>query len=160
MRCKGPLAVILIGAGLLLAAKPADAHHAFAATFDTSKPVTVKGVLTKVELINPHSWFWMDVTSPDGTVTNWGFEGGSPNSLIRHGVTKDTVPVGTVLIVQGYQSKAFEHKGVGVNMTFPDGRKFLFGGSAPGAEGQAAAPTKDEVVTPPSQGNSDNKDSK
>ena len=61
-------------------------------------------------------------------MVNWGFEGGSPNSLIRHGVTKDTIPVGTVLIVQGYQSKAFDHKGVGVNMTLADGRKFLFGG--------------------------------
>ena len=145
MQLKGTLAVILVGAGLLLAAKPAVAHHAFAATFDTSKPVTVKGAITKVELINPHSWFWMDVTQPDGTVVNWGFEGGSPNSLIRHGVTKDTIPVGTVLIVQGYQSKAFDHKGVGVNMTLADGRKFLFGGSAPGAESEAGLPTKGDA---------------
>ena len=148
MQLKRTLAVIAIGAGLLLAARPAVAHHAFAATFDTSKPVTVKGTITKVELINPHSWFWMDVKGADGTVVNWGFEGGSPNSLIRHGVTKDAIPVGTVLIVQGYQSKAFDNKGVGVNMTLPDGRKFLFGGSAPGAEGEAAVPTKDEVATP------------
>jgi hypothetical protein len=146
MQLKQTLAVIAIGAGLLLAARPAVAHHAFAATFDTSKPVTVKGTITKVELINPHSWFWMDVKGADGTVVNWGFEGGSPNSLIRHGVTKDAIPVGTVLIVQGYQSKAFDNKGVGVNMTLPDGRKFLFGGSAPGAEGEAAVPTKDEVA--------------
>jgi len=145
MRLKGTLTAILVGAALFLAVKPAVAHHAFAATFDTSKPVTVKGTITKVELINPHSWFWMDVTETDGTVVNWGFEGGSPNSLIRHGVTKDTIPVGTVLIVQGYQSKAFDHKGVGVNMTLADGRKFLFGGSAPGAESQAALPTKDDV---------------
>ena len=145
MQLKRTLAVILLGAGLFVAAKPAVAHHAFAATFDTSKPVTVKGSITKVELINPHSWFWMDVKQPDGTVVNWGFEGGSPNSLIRHGVTKDTIPAGTVLIVQGYQSKAFDHKGVGVNMTLEDGRKFLFGGSAPGAESEAAVPTKDEV---------------
>jgi hypothetical protein len=145
MKLKGTLTAILVGAALFLAAKPAVAHHAFAATFDTSKPVTVKGSITKVELINPHSWFWMDVTQPDGTVVNWGFEGGSPNSLIRHGVTKDTIPVGTVLIVQGYQSKAFDHKGVGVNMTLADGRKFLFGGSAPGAEAEAGLPNKDEA---------------
>ena len=145
MQLKGTLAAVLVGLGLFLAAKPAVAHHAFAATFDTSKPVTVKGAITKVELINPHSWFWMDVSQPDGTVVNWGFEGGSPNSLIRHGVTKDTIPVGTVLIVQGYQSKAFDHKGVGVNMTLADGRKFLFGGSAPGAESAAGLPTKDEA---------------
>ena len=104
------------------------------------------GVISKVELINPHSWFWLDVKNPDGTVTTWGFEGGSPNSLIRHGVTKNTIPVGTELIIQGYQSKAFATKGVGVNMTFPDGRKFLFGGSAPGAETEVGAPTKDEVA--------------
>ena len=142
------LTVLVVGVSLLLGAKPARAHHAFAATFDTSKPVSVKGVITKVELINPHSWFWLDVTQPDGTVVNWGFEGGSPNSLIRHGVTKDTIPVGTVLIVQGYQSKAFDHKGVGVNMTLADGRKFLFGGSAPGAEGAPAAPAKDDAEKP------------
>ena len=142
------LAVVAVGLGLVVTVAPVQAHHAFAATFDTSKPVVVRGVITKVELINPHSWFWLDVKNPDGTVENWGFEGGSPNSLIRHGVTKSTIPVGTELIVQGYQSKAFEHKGVGVNMTFPDGRKFLFGGSAPGAESEVGAPTKDEVVAP------------
>ena len=142
------LAVVAVGLGLAVTVAPVQAHHAFAATFDTSKPVVVRGVITKVELINPHSWFWLDVKNPDGSVDNWGFEGGSPNSLIRHGVTKSTIPVGTELIVQGYQSKAFEHKGVGVNMTFPDGRKFLFGGSAPGAESEVGAPTKDEVVAP------------
>jgi hypothetical protein len=148
MRVTLTLAVVVVGVSLLLGAVPAGAHHAFAATFDTGKPISVKGVITKVEFINPHSWFWVDVKNPDGTVENWGFEGGSPNSLIRHGVTKNTIPVGTELVIQGYQSKAFEHKGVGVNMTFPDGRKFLFGGSAPGAETEVATPTKDEVVTP------------
>jgi hypothetical protein len=148
MRAKLILAAAAVGLGLLISSVPLAAHHAFASTFDTSRPITVKGTITKIELINPHSWFYMDVTNPDGTVDNWGFEGGSPNSLIRHGVTKDTIPVGTVLIVQGYQSKAFPHKGVGVNMTFPDGRKFLFGGSAPGAEGDVATPNKDEVVAP------------
>jgi len=154
MRQTASWALAVLSVGLLFTAMPVDAHHAFASTFDTSKPITVKGVITKIELINPHSWFYLDVKNPDGTVDNWGFEGGSPNSLIRHGVTKSTIPVGTELIVQGYQSKAFPHKGVGVNMTFPDGRKFLFGGSAPGAEGDVATPTKDEIVTPPSQDSS------
>ena len=148
MRLKRALMIAVVGASLLLGTKPVVAHHAFAAAFDTKKPVNVKGVITKVELTNPHSWFWMDVTEPDGTVVNWGFEGGSPNYLIRHGVTKDTIPVGTVLIVQGYQSKAFEHKGVGVNMTLVDGRKFLFGGSAPGAEVEPATSTKDGAEQP------------
>ena len=157
MRVTVMLAVAVVGVGLLLPTVPVSAHHAFALTFDTSKPITVRGTITKIELINPHSWFWLDVKDPDGTVNNWGFEGGSPNSLIRHGVTKSTIPVGTELIVQGYQSKAFEHRGVGVNMTFPDGRKFLFGGSAPGAESDVATPTKDEIAPPPSQGSSEKK---
>jgi hypothetical protein len=135
------LAVLLVGIGLLLAAKPVGAHHAFAATFDNSKPIVLQGVVTKVEMMNPHSWFWLDVKEPDGTVVNWGFEGGSPNSLIRKGVTKETLPIGTEIIVNGYQAKSGEHKGVGVNMTFPDGRKLFFGGSAPGAETEVATPT-------------------
>jgi len=142
------LAVLVVGGGLALAAAPAGAHHAFAATYDTNKPVVVKGVITKVEFVNPHSWFWLDVKNPDGTVTNWGFEGGSPNSLFRNGLTKNSVPVGTELVIQGYQSKAFPTKGVGINMTFPDGRKFLFGGSAPGAGGEAAVPNKDDIAPP------------
>ena len=146
MRVALAIAMVAGGLGLLMTATPVEAHHAFAATFDTNKPVVVHCTITKVELINPHSWFWCDEKATDGSLVNWGFEGGSPNSLIRHGVTKNTIPVGTELIIQGYQSKAFEHKGVGVNMTFPDGRKFLFGGSAPGAEGGVAVPTKDEIA--------------
>jgi len=146
MRVALALAMLGVGLALVVTTVPVQAHHAFAATFDTSKPVVVHCVITKVELINPHSWFWCDQKAADGTVTNWGFEGGSPNSLIRHGVTKNTIPSGTELVIQGYQSKAFEHKGVGVNMTFPDGRKFLFGGSAPGAESEVATPTKDEIA--------------
>jgi len=138
---RATLAILVVGVGLLLAAVPVRAHHAFAATFDNTKPVVLQGVVTKVQLINPHSWFWLDVKQPDGTVVNWGFEGGSPNSLIRHGVTKETLPIGTEIVVNGYQAKSGENKGVGVNMTFPDGRKMFFGGSAPGAETEVALPT-------------------
>ena len=138
---RATLAVLVVGAGLLLSAVPVRAHHAFAAAFDNSKPIVLQGVVTKVELMNPHSWFWLDVKEPDGKVVNWGFEGGSPNSLIRKGVTKETLPVGTEIIVNGYRAKSGENKGVGVNMTFPDGRKMFFGGSAPGAQGPAATPT-------------------
>ena len=138
---RATLAILLVGVGLLLAAVPVRAHHAFAATFDNTKPIVLQGVVTKVQLINPHSWFWLDVKQPDGTVINWGFEGGSPNSLIRHGVTKETLPIGTEIVVNGYQAKSGENKGVGVNMTFPDGRKLFFGGSAPGSEAEVALPT-------------------
>ena len=139
---RATLAVLVVGVGLLLSAAPVRAHHAFAATFDNTKPIVLQGVVTKVQLINPHSWFWLDVKQPDGTIINWGFEGGSPNSLIRHGVTKETLPIGTEIVVNGYQAKSGENKGVGVNMTFPDGRKLFFGGSAPGAESQVAVPTQ------------------
>ena len=139
---RATLAVLVVGVGLLLSVAPVRAHHAFAATFDNTEPIVLQGVVTKVQLINPHSWFWLDVKQPDGTIINWGFEGGSPNSLIRHGVTKETLPIGTEIVVNGYQAKSGENKGVGVNMTFPDGRKLFFGGSAPGAEAPVAEPTQ------------------
>src|SRR6267143_914024 len=94
---------VVVGLGLLMAGVPVGAHHAFAATHDATKPLVLKGTVTKVELINPHSWFWLDVKMPDGTVVNWGFEGGSPNSLLKRGVTKNTLPVGTEIIVNAYQ---------------------------------------------------------
>jgi len=130
------IALITVVAGLILFLDmaPARAHHGFDSTFDSKRPLILKGVLTKVELMNPHSWFWLDVKSPDGTVVNWGFEGGSPNSLIRHGVTKNTLPVGTEIIVNGFQAKSGENKGVAATMTFADGRKIFLGGAAPGAE--------------------------
>lgn len=121
---------------------PVMAHHGFAATFDSSKPITVKGVITKVELMNPRSWLRIEVKNPDGTVATWGFEGGSPNSLIRHGVTKDSLPVGTEIVVTGYQAKSGETKGVAANMTFPDGRKLFFGGSMPDVDTDTKKPQK------------------
>jgi hypothetical protein len=127
---------------VLLEITPARAHHGFDSTFDAKKPIVVKGVLTKVELMNPHSWFWVDVTNSDGTVVNWGFEGGSPNSLIRHGVTKNSLPVGTEIIVNGYQAKSGENKGVAATMTFADGRKLFLGGAAPGSEPDSPEPPK------------------
>jgi hypothetical protein len=142
---RAALAIVVVSVGLALAAAPAGAHHAFAATYDTSKPVQIKGVITKIDFVNPHSWFWLDVKNSDGTVTNWGFEGGSPNSLFRNGVTKNSVPVGTELVIQGYQSKAFPNKGVGINITFPDGRKFLLGGATPGGDSAVAVPNKDDA---------------
>src|SRR6516225_2706282 len=103
MRTK--LAVVVAGAGLLAVAAPVWAHHAFAAEFDSTKPVKLRGKVTKVELINPHSWIHMDVVGPDGKVANWMVEGGSPNALIRRGFTKDALPVGTEIIADGYQAK-------------------------------------------------------
>ena len=118
-----------------LAAAPLWAHHAFSSEFDVAKPITLKGTLTKWEMINPHSWFHLDVKNPDGTVTQWMIEGGSPNTLIRLGVTKYTVKLGTELTIEGYQAKEASNKAVGRNFILADGSRYLFGGSAPGAGG-------------------------
>jgi hypothetical protein len=130
------LAVAIAGVALLLASAPAWAHHAFAQEFDEKKPVTLKGKVTKWEIINPHSWIHLDVKNPDGTVTNWMVEGGSPNNLFRLGFTKDSLPPGTEIVVDGYQAKDGAFRAVGKDLTFPDGKRLFMGGSAPGAHGE------------------------
>ena len=129
-----------VSSGLLLAAVPAWAHHAFAASYDADKPITIEGTVTKVMLINPHSFIFIDVKSPDGTVAHWEIEGGAPNSLFRHGLTRDSLPVGSAIKVFGYQAKTGETKGVGAFLTTPDGSKIFMGGSAPGANGTIDLP--------------------
>jgi len=136
------ISISLIGvivAGLLIAAVPVQAHHAFAAAFDENKPLNLQGTVTRVELVNPHAWIWMDVKGPDGKVVNWGIEGGPPTNLFRNGITKTSLPIGTEIKVFAYQAKNGESKGVGVFVEYLDGRKVFMGGSAQGANGQ---PTK------------------
>ena len=127
-------AVVVAGVGVLLAAAPVWAHHAFSAEFDVTKPVTLKGTLSKWEMINPHSWFHINVKDKSGKVTEWMIEGGSPNTLIRLGVTKYTVKVGTELTIEAYQAKEATNKAVGRNFVLPDGtRLFLsLGNAVPG----------------------------
>jgi len=126
---------VIVALGAWLVAAPLPAHHAFSSEFDITKPLKLQGTLTKWEMINPHSWFHIDVKNPDGAVVPWLIEGGSPNQLIRLGVTKNTLKVGTEFIIEGYQARDGTNKAVGRNFTLADGRSFLLGGSAPGAAG-------------------------
>src|SRR5579871_7063224 len=96
---------VVAGFACILGAAPAWAHHAFAAEFDAKRPVHLEGVLTKVELINPHAWIHVDVKGPDGKVTSWMVECGSPNTLYRRGFTKNSIPIGTQVVVDGYEAK-------------------------------------------------------
>ena len=129
-------ALVGVVVGLLLLAVPVKAHHSFAAAYDDKKPINLRGTVTKVELVNPHSWIWMDVKGADGTVVNWGIEGGPPTNLFRNGITKASLPIGTEIKLFGYQARSGESKGVGVFVEYLDGRKVFMGGSAPGANGQ------------------------
>ena len=124
---------LFVGGIALLGSVPAWAHHAFAQEFDEKRPIKLQGTVTKWEVINPHSWIHLDVKAPDGKVTSWMIEGGSPNALFRQGFTKDSLPPGSEIIVEGFQAKDGANRGVGSNITFKDGKKLFFGGSAPGA---------------------------
>jgi Family of unknown function (DUF6152) len=125
MRTK--LAMSIGAVSLVLAAAPLWAHHAFAAEFDANKTVKLEGTVTKMEWINPHAWIHMDVKGTDGAVVNWMVECGTPNTLFRKGLTKNSLPVGTELIVDGYQAKDGSTRANGRDVTFRDGRKVFIG---------------------------------
>jgi hypothetical protein len=141
MRTK--VAVLLAGLCLMLAAAvPLVAHHAFGAEFDANRPVLLKGKVTKVEWVNPHAWIHLRITKPDGTGEDWMVEGGTPNTLLRRGVTRDTLTVGTEIVVDGYQSKDRSNRANGRDVTFPDGRKLFMGSSGTGAPRDGRDPTE------------------
>ena len=114
---------------LLVMTVAASAHHAFSAEFDESRPVTLKGVVTEMEWVNPHSWIHIDVKGPDGKVESWMLEAGPPGALVRRGWSKASVPVGLEILVEGYQAKNGSLKANAKDVTLPDGRR-LFAGSA------------------------------
>jgi len=134
--------MMLVTATLLLAATaPLWAHHAFYAEFDNTKPLKLRGTVTKVELINPHSWFHINVKGDDGKVTAWMIEGGSPNALIRMGYTQQSLPIGTEIIVDAFQAKDGSNKACGVDLVnAADGKRLFLGGSAPGANNNSPEP--------------------
>jgi len=133
MRMNLYLAVLVV-ALLLAVSMPSIAHHAFGSEFDPNRPVLLKGKVVKVEWVNPHTWIHVEVTNPDGSREVWMIEGGSPNSLLRRGVTKDSLPVGTEIVVDGYQTRDHTlRRANGRNVTYPDGRKLNLGSSGPGA---------------------------
>ncbi len=116
---------------LLAAAVPTWAHHAFSSEFDAEQPVELRGTIARVEFINPHSWFHIDVTEDNGAVTRWMIEAGTPNALFRRGVTRNSLPVGTEILVDGFRARDGSNRANGRDMTFPDGQKiFLSGRSA------------------------------
>ena len=121
----GLLIVGFMGSGAAV-----DAHHAFAAEFDAKRPVHLKGILTGMEWVNPHSWLHVDVKNPDGTTESWMIEAGTPNSLFRRGITRQTLTVGVEIVIDGYQAKSGARRANGRDITFPDGRKFFLSSSS------------------------------
>ncbi len=145
------LLTLILGAtaALLVAALPAAAHHAFGAEFDANRPVLLKGKIVKVEWVNPHTWLHVEITKEDGSKEVWMVEGGSPNSLLRRGATKNSFPVGTEVVVDGYQARDHsELRANARNVTFTDGRKVFLGSTGTGAPPPESFP--EDKVKPPS----------
>ena len=126
--------------GILISSLQLPAHHAFTAEFDTKKPVKLRGTIAKIEMVNPHSWIYIDVKNDDGTVSQWMLEAGSPNVLVRRGFSKAAIPKGTEVIFEGFQAKDGSNRANGRDITFPDGKKLFIGST--GAEGPPEDATK------------------
>jgi len=137
-------AVIAAAITLLVSPSPMRAHHAFAAEFDDKKPVKFNdATVTKVQLINPHSWIYVDVKMPDGSTENWAIEAGSPNVLLRRGITKNTLKAGDKIIVDGYQAKDGSHRANGRDLKLPNGQQLFLGSSGDGAPYEVQRPGVD-----------------
>ncbi len=125
---------LIAGGGLMLsAAAPVLAHHSFAAEFDANQPVKLEGTVKEFRWVNPHSWLIVNVQKADGTVEQWDVEGGAPSALLRRGWTKNTLPPGTKVVVEGFMAKDGSHRANARDITFPDGTKMFIGSSGTGA---------------------------
>jgi len=125
--------LVLAGLFLALAGTPAVAHHAFGAEFDPNRPVVLRGPVVRLEWVNPHTWIHLEVTNEDGSKQVWMVEGGTPNTLLRRGLSRASLPIGTMIVVDGYQSKDRSARANGRDITFEDGRKIFMGSSGTGA---------------------------
>jgi len=137
--------ILVFAAGALVAlatAVPVRAHHAFAAEFDSNQPITLRGAVTRVEWINPHTWIHLDVKDSSGKVIEWMIEGGTPNTLLRRGVDKNSLPAGTEIVVEGYRAKNGTNRANGRDLTLPNGRKLFLGSSGTGAPADGKDPTE------------------
>ena len=122
MKKRHLLAAAVMGFGVLLVASPILAHHSESAEYDLTKPIKVTGTIKKVEWMNPHIWFYLDVKDESGKVTTWGFSGGPPGMLLRRGITKDVLKIGSTVNVEGSRAKDGSNNASGRRVTFPDGR--------------------------------------
>ena len=143
MRRTFPITILGLGLAFgLMAAAPVDAHHAFAAEFDSTKPVKLRGTITKMEWINPHAWMHLEVKNKDGSVEQWMIEAGPPGALVRRGWKKDSVVPGTEVLVEGYQALDGSRRANGRDVTFPDGTRLFAGSSGTGAPRDGRDPTE------------------
>ncbi len=125
--------LLLTSTALLVASSPVLAHHAFSAEFDANRPMTLTGTVNRTEWINPHSWIHVDVEDENGNIVTWAIECGAPNSLMRRGLNKNSIPVGTELVIDGFGAKDGSNTANARDITFPDGSQFFVGSSGTGA---------------------------
>ena len=136
------LVIAVAGILMLVTGAPLVAHHAFSAEFDGTRPVTLKGKVTKMEWINPHAWLHMEVRGPDGKAVSWAIEGGAPNALLRRGWNRNSVPLGTEIVVEGFRAKDGSNRANGRDVTLANGTKLFLGSSGTGAPTDGRDPTE------------------